>query len=113
MTKWQAQKGLERAVRLKRPEARFREFLDAGADVNALNEHGRTPLHEACLQRHTAIARLLLDAGADVNARNDDGETPLDLAMELPPDIPAREKLLDLFREYAPEMVMEAYCTQA
>lgn len=29
------------------------------------------------------------------------------------PDHPAREELLDLFREYTPEIVMEAYCSQS
>lgn len=29
------------------------------------------------------------------------------------PDHPAREELLELFSEYAPEAVMEAWCTQS
>ena len=88
-------------------------LLEAGADVNARHRRGHTPLHWACEQRHPDVARLLLDAGADVNARDEAGRTPLDLAMQLPSDHPAREEILDLFREYAPELVMEAWCTQA
>ncbi len=33
--------------------------------------------------------------------------------MSLPKDNPAREEILDLFREHHPELVMEAYCKQA
>lgn len=62
------------------------------------------------------IARLLLEHGADPAAPEIHGvfllDSPLVATLRRPPDDPHREKILDLFREYAPEAVMEAYCTQ-
>jgi len=34
-------------------------------------------------------------------------------AMSLPPDNPAREEIIELFREYAPSLVMKTWCTGA
>lgn len=50
----------------------------------------------------------------DVNVEDDNSITPLDLvlALNLKPDNPAREEIIDLFREYAPELVLEQFCTQ-
>ena len=55
-------------------------FVEAGADVNAPDRGGGTPLHHAVgriYNRTTRTAAALLDAGADVNARDGRGETPL------------------------------------
>jgi ankyrin repeat protein len=46
----------------------------AGADVNARDQYGNTPLHEIFL---TDVEEELLKLGADVNARNNTGETPI------------------------------------
>lgn len=98
-----------------------RLLLEHGAEVNARNEAGVTPLHRAMNNniegqrraRRTETFRLLLNAGAEGGARDKDGKTPLSHALSLPPDHLAREKILDLFREHAPDAVMEAYCTQS
>lgn len=49
-------------------------LLDAGANVNARDDEGNTPLHETFL---TDVEEELLKRGADVNAQNDDGDTPI------------------------------------
>ena len=58
-----------------------KQHLDAGTDVNAKDEKGWTPLHEAALGGHKGIAELLIAKGADVNAKNNDGVTPLNWAL--------------------------------
>ena len=61
-------------------------LLDAGADVNLVDEWGKTPLHEAAFgtvrakQPDAEIPLMLIDAGADVNARTDSNNTPLHIA---------------------------------
>ena len=67
-----AKQGDIRAVKL---------FIAAGADVNAKDSYGYTPLHRAAYDRQKEIAELLIAKGADVNAKNEDGETPLDWAI--------------------------------
>jgi ankyrin repeat protein len=54
-----------------------KDLLDRGAQVDARDKYGSTPLHRAAIHDHTDIARLLLDRGAEVDARDRDGQTPL------------------------------------
>ncbi len=56
--------------------------LEQGADINARNENGSTPLLLAVSNGNVNIAELLITQGADINARNSDGNTPLRLALD-------------------------------
>ncbi len=56
-------------------------LVAAGADVNARNEHGNTPLKYASAEPLPAAIRKLIELGADVNFGDDRGFTPLPGAM--------------------------------
>lgn len=56
-------------------------LLDAGADVNAHDERGRTPLHGAASQGFTEIVKLLAARGANLAAADNDGATAVDAAL--------------------------------
>jgi len=81
-----AKQGDIRAVRL---------FIAAGADVNAKDSYGYTPLHRAAYNRQKEIAELLIAKGADVNAKTDDGDTPLDWAINF-----KKTETADLLRKH-------------
>jgi ankyrin repeat protein len=52
-------------------------LLSVGADVNAKDNHDRTPLQWACEKGHVQVVNKLLDHGADVDAKNNRDWTPL------------------------------------
>jgi ankyrin repeat protein len=54
-----------------------RQLVRAGADVNAPNRYGITPLSLACTNGSAPMVQLLIQAGAGVNAAIPGGETPL------------------------------------
>lgn len=53
-----------------------------GANVNATDDRGSTPLLEAARYGHEDICRVLIAAGADVKAKDKDGKTALMLAVQ-------------------------------
>ena len=60
----------------------MRALLAAGADANARDPLGATPLHDAAWNGNREIAALLIAHGAEVNARHlEAGSTPLHYAV--------------------------------
>jgi len=55
----------------------IRAALDQGADPNARDAHGNTPLMLAAVYGDVSSMKLLLDHGAQVNVANAEGATPL------------------------------------
>lgn len=72
-----------------------RLLAQAGANVNARDNNGNTPLHETFL---IDVQEELLKLGADVNARNDDGETPIFTAVN--------EDAIPLFIEHGADLTI-------
>ena len=60
--------------------AAVRIALDAGADINAANQAGRTAMHGAADIKSTDLIRFLADNGARIDVADSAGETPLTLA---------------------------------
>jgi uncharacterized protein len=59
-----------------------RRLIECGADVNARQESGATPLHAAAMNGDSELAQLLVDRGADPGAIHDSGKTAADFASE-------------------------------
>ena len=59
-----------------------RYLVERGADVNARNDKGATPLHCAA---NPKMAKLLASLGADLNAATNEGDTPL-IALAAEPE---------------------------
>jgi ankyrin repeat protein len=57
--------------------------VDAGADVNALDNQGDTALHGAAQKGHDQVVKFLVDHGAKLDVKDKRGRTPLDAAMGL------------------------------
>ena len=72
------------------------ELITRGADVDARNDKGQTPLHRGakCGPCHSTV-NVLIAHGADVNARASDGATPLDVAVQR-----GRSSMIDLLRNH-------------
>ena len=72
--------GKPRADRSPSAEAAVKVLLDAGADINAVNEADFTPLHGAAYRGLNEVIQILVDRGANINARDYRGRTPYRLA---------------------------------
>lgn len=54
-----------------------REVVEAGAQLDAQDYNGWTPLMHACCRGHKLVVRTLLSAGASVDIESLDGRTAL------------------------------------
>jgi ankyrin repeat protein len=59
-----------------------KSLIAAGADVNAVQQDGVTPIHEAAAIGNVELVQLLLDHGADPLTRDDKQRAAVDFARE-------------------------------
>lgn len=57
------------------------QLLDQGAELEAADKHGRTPLHYVAARGNASTVKTPLDLGANVNAVPREGRTPLHEAV--------------------------------
>jgi hypothetical protein len=57
-------------------------LIEHGADANALDAGGNSPLHHSCYLAITANIEVLLEHGANPNVRDSEGHTPLEIATK-------------------------------
>ena len=61
----------------------IRDLLDAGADINARDNKGKTALMFATVNGYQLVVQTLVDSGADVNSLDKEGNTALIMAAKL------------------------------
>jgi ankyrin repeat protein len=62
--------------------ATIASLIEAGADPNAIDNSGVTPLHRAVRTRCSSAVKALLDGGANPRLKNRGGSTPMLLATQ-------------------------------
>jgi len=68
------------AVRYRLMEE-IKKLIERGADVNAKDNEGQTPLYAAIWSGDANMVELLLDKGANIEIKDSYGQTPLDVAV--------------------------------
>ena len=61
---------------------KIKRLIEAGADVNAKDVNGESPLYRAVDRDSVILAKYLISAGANVNAKDIDGYSPLYYAVD-------------------------------
>ena len=92
------------------PLEKARLLLDAGANVNTLNDAGASPLNRLMGTRWVPtrdIAQLLIDRGADTNLQDADGMAPLHNAIRHGRDRDVVELLLSVRETRLDDLVLE------
>mmetsp|Transcript_39622 Transcript_39622/g.93084 ORF Transcript_39622/g.93084 Transcript_39622/m.93084 type:complete len:113 (+) Transcript_39622:3-341(+) len=69
-------------------------LVEAGANVNAADVQGRTPLCRAAFRNHFEVSQMLVEARADVNSVDTHGWTPLHAAARIRHGLAVSEMLV-------------------
>ena len=93
------------ATRLAFLAANVVALIKAGADIDARDEDGETPLHSAAESGNPEHIAVLVDAGADINAPDESGQTPLHAAAAV---TPSRGSSFASFLGLSPDADVEA-----
>ena len=56
-------------------------YLLEGANIECIDAHGNTPLHQAAWMGFPDLTKTLVQRGANVHALNSDGQTPMEIAI--------------------------------
>jgi ankyrin repeat protein len=75
-------------------------LLDAGANLNAVNVGGNTPLHVAASRNSKESAKWLLLRGSDTGKLNKSGKTPQEVALQS-----NCQEVADILAKFKPEVV--------
>ena len=59
----------------------IKELVTHGANINAQNKKGKTPLHRATKLDNYSITKVLLELGSDPNIKDENGNTALEMAL--------------------------------
>jgi ankyrin repeat protein len=81
-----------------------RKLLYLGADINAVDNDGDTPLHIVVDfgEEYIEVVKLLLDYGADTTIKNNKGKRPIDKAIN---NLPSEDQIIDLLNKHEEEKV--------
>ncbi len=55
-------------------------IINAGVNINEIDNEGNTPLHAAASRGHLEMLRFLISQGADASKSNNQGQKPLHFA---------------------------------
>jgi ankyrin repeat protein len=58
-------------------------LVNRGAQIDAVNNNGNTPVHVAAIKNNFQVVRFLVNRGAQIDAVDDDGKNALHMASEL------------------------------
>jgi ankyrin repeat protein len=83
----------------KGSNAKIKELIKNGVDINSKNEDGKTALMLACLNRYIVAVTTLLEAGADTNLRDRNNRTALMMS--------STSKIYDLLLEYGVDVNLQ------
>src|SRR5437660_6716861 len=64
--------------------------LDAGADINAVNDQQNSALHLAALRGNDKVVQYLASRGAKLDVKNKQGKTPAEVAPKRTADLIAK-----------------------